>query len=148
MKSLENVFAAALLPLVFALPATPALAVTSYGTSEPVPYVAAFSPATGFSGSPHAGTMRLLISNGMIHGTYSGISVMPDRFNDRIVPVDGTIAPDGYVQLHVDGALSFSGSMDGNGILSGTATYLGRIYEFMAKPGEPGRALESGPTTR
>lgn len=127
---------------IFALAATvsPALAVTSgvEGTG-PAPYVAAFAPAFGLSGVPYAGTMQLVVRDGTITGQYTGISVRPDRFNNRVSPVTGTLASDGHVLLYVGNALSVNGRMDADGTISGTAAYYGRLYDFMAKPGSPGQ---------
>jgi hypothetical protein len=130
--------AAALLTL--GTTALPALAVTSTeGSGLPVPYVAAFAPVFGV-GVPYAGTMRLLVQGGTISGSYTGISVRPDRFDNRIEPVVGTLDDeDGYVQLTIGNALSFTGTMDKDGTIAGTATYGGRLYEFTAEPGSPGR---------
>jgi hypothetical protein len=117
----------------------PALAVTTAGGETFAPYVAAFTPTFGPSGVPYAGTMQLLIHEGTVKGTYTGISVRPDRFDDRIVPVTGTVSTnDGYVQLFIGNSLSFKGTMDADGTISGTATYNGRLYDFMAKPGSLG----------
>jgi hypothetical protein len=119
----------------------PAFATTTVeGTGLPVPYVAAFAPVFGPSAVPHAGTMRLLVQGNTISGSYTGISVRPDRFNDRIEPVVGTLADDGYVQLSIGNALSLRGTMAQDGTIAGTATYDGRLYEFTAEPGSPGRA--------
>jgi hypothetical protein len=123
---------------ITALPAT--ATTTVEGTGLPVPYVAAFAPIFGPSGVPHAGTMRLLVQGSTISGSYTGISVRPDRFNNRIEPVVGTLADDGYVQLSIGNALSFTGTMAQDGTIAGTATYGGRLYEFTAEPGSPGRA--------
>jgi len=119
----------------------PAFATTTVeGTGLPVPYVAAFAPVFGPSAVPHAGTMRLLVQGNTISGSYTGISVRPDRFNNRIEPVVGTLADDGYVQLSIGNALSLRGTMAQDGTIAGTATYDGRLYEFTAEPGSPGRA--------
>jgi len=119
--------------------ATPALAVTNAGGETFAPYVAAFTPTFGNSGVPYAGTMQLLIHDGSVEGTYTGISVRPDRLNDRITPVTGTVnMNDGYVQLLIGNSLSFRGTIDADGTMSGTATYYGRLYDFTAKPGSPG----------
>lgn len=123
-----------------AVTALPALATTTVeGTGLPVPYVAAFAPVFGPSAYPHAGTMRLLVQGSTISGSYTGISVRPDRFNNRIEPVVGTLADDGYVQLSIGNALSFTGTMERDGTIAGTATYAGRLYEFTAEPGSPGK---------
>lgn len=127
---------------ILALVATvmPALAVTSAVEGvAPAPYVAAFTPTFGFAGVPYAGTMQLIVRDGRINGEYTGISARPDRLNDHTSPVIGTLASDGHVQLYVGHALSVNGTMYADGTISGTAAYDGRLYDFMAKPGSPGR---------
>jgi len=120
----------------------PALAVTNTGGHAAAPYVAAFAPVFGVNGFPHTGVMDIAVHDGEISGTYSGTSVGPDYLNDRIVPVSGTISPnDGYVQLFIGGALTLRGTMANDGTISGTATYRGRLYEFVAQPGTAGSRL-------
>lgn len=120
---------------------TPALAVTNAGMQGATQYVAAFAPVFGV-GYPHTGVMQIAVNDGAISGTYSGTSVGPDFLNDRIVPVSGTISSnEGYVQLFIGGALSLRGTMDNDGTISGTATYRGRLYEFLAQPGTPGSRI-------
>ncbi len=119
--------------------ALPALAVTNAGDTTFAPYVAAFTPTFG-SAVPYVGTMKLLLHDGTIAGTYTGISARPDRLNNRIEPVTGSVNQnDGYVQFNVGSALSFNGTMAADGTIAGTATYNGRLYDFMAKPGIPGQ---------
>jgi hypothetical protein len=113
----------------------PALAITNSAGETATAYVAAFAPVIG-SAIPHTGDMALFVHDGTITGTYTGTSVAPDPLNDRIVSVTGTISPsDGHVQLYIGGALSLQGSMNADGSISGTASYLGRLYEFEARPG-------------
>jgi hypothetical protein len=115
--------------------AIPALAVTNGGAGTATPYVAAFAPIFGNSGAPHSGEMRLFVRDGIITGTYTGTSVRPDYFDDRIVPVTGNVSStNGYVTLLIGGMLSLHGTMDGNGTITGTAFDDGRFYEFMAEP--------------
>jgi hypothetical protein len=137
---LSTIYRSLLAAAVFAAAGVaPALAVTTAGGETFAPYVAAFTPTFGPSGVPYAGTMQLLIHEGTVEGTYTGISVRPDRFDDRIVPVTGTVSTnDRYVQLFIGNSLSFRGTMDADGTISGTATYNGRLYDFMAKPGSLG----------
>jgi hypothetical protein len=114
----------------------PALAVTNTGSQAATPYVAAFAPVFGINGFPHTGVMEIAVNGGAISGTYSGTSVRPDYLNDRIVAVSGTISPsDGYVQLFIGDTLTLRGTMANDGTISGTATYRGRLYEFVAHPG-------------
>jgi hypothetical protein len=127
---------------IFALATTvaPAGAVTSAGdVTAPAPYVAAFTPAFGFSRVPYAGTMQLVVRDGAISGQYTGISVRPDRLNDHVSPVTGTLSSDGHVQLYVGNALSVNGTMDADGTIAGTAAYDGHLYDFVAEPGSPGQ---------
>jgi hypothetical protein len=120
--------------------ATPALAVTNTGIAAATSYVAAFAPIFGPSRVPYAGTMRLAIDDGRITGTYVGMSVRPDRLNDHVSPVTGTVnASDGHVQFYVGNALSVMGTLAADGGISGTATYDGRLYDFAAEPGSPAK---------
>jgi len=142
----RSLFAAAFFAI--AASAAPALAVTNQGASS-TPYVAAFAPLFGRSTIPHAGTMQLVVSDGTITGTYRGMSVGPDRLNDRAEPVIGTVSPsDGYMLLNIGNALSFTGTMAADGTISGTATYNGRLYEFTAKPGAPGHPYVGAAASR
>jgi hypothetical protein len=119
--------------------AAPALSATNAGNTVALPYVAAFAPVFGASGVPYAGTMNLVMHDGAISGTYSGISVRPDRLSDSISPVNGTVSSDGAVRFRIGGALSFTGELENDGTISGTADYQGRLYNFVAEPGSPGR---------
>lgn len=126
--------------LVTAGSAMPALAVTNNGMPTATPYVAAFAPIFGPSGVPHSGTMRLIVRDGAISGTYTGTSFAPDLLDNRIVSVSGSVNEnDGYVLLYIGGVLSLRGTMTNDGRISGTATYRGRLYEFVASPGTLGR---------
>jgi hypothetical protein len=83
--------------------------------------------------------MHLSIHGGAIQGTYTGMSVMPDPLNDRIVPVTGTVdKEDGHVQLQIGDAIYFQGTMSADETISGTANYRGNLYEFVAERGSPG----------
>lgn len=140
MKFLKY-FASAVVAFVLLAPTSiaPALAITNAGVQTGTPYVAAFSPIFGISGYPHTGVMQIAVNEGTISGTYSGTSVGPDYLNNRIVPVSGSVSThDGYVQLFIGGALSLRGTMANDGTISGTATYRGRLYEFLAQPGTMG----------
>jgi hypothetical protein len=118
--------------------AAPALAVTNGDETTFSPYLAAFTPEFGPSGVPYVGTMKLVVRDGTIDGTYTRISARPDFLTNRISQVTGTVnRSDGYVQLNVGNALAFTGRMDADGTISGTATYRGSLYEFVAKPGSP-----------
>ena len=134
--------AAATAALCFFAIAAPALAVTNTnGLATETPYVAAFDSAFGPSSVPYAGTMDLIVRNGTLSGTYTGISSRPDPLYGQIAPIIGTIDPDdGHVQFTIGNRLSFQGTMYSDGVISGTASYQGALYDFMAKPGAPGRS--------
>jgi hypothetical protein len=119
--------------------AVPAQAVTNAGDTTYAPYVAAFSPAFGLTAMPYVGAMRLIVHDGTIEGTYTGISARPDSLTNRIEPVIGSVNPsDGYVQMHVGDVLALTGTMAADGTISGTARYNGGLYDFVAKPGSLG----------
>jgi hypothetical protein len=130
---------AAVAGLLFCCSAGAAMATTNTVPAVPTPYVAAFTPAFGLTGMPYAGQMQLTIGSGTVTGTYTGISVRPDPLNDRITPVTGTVSADGHLQFYVGNAMWFTGEVYADGTISGTANYRGRIWDFMAKPGMPGR---------
>jgi hypothetical protein len=131
---------AALLAAAFlAAPAIPALAVTNSNYEPATAYVAAFAPVFGF-GAPHSGTMNLVVHDGAISGTYTGTSAAPDYLDNRVVLVSGSIDEgDGYVMLSIGGGFTLRGTMANDGTISGTATYAGRLYEFVAAPGSASR---------
>jgi hypothetical protein len=115
----------------------PAPVLATVGVAPPVAYVAAFVPAFNTSTVPHTGTMQLTMQNGTVTGTYTGISVVPDRLNDRISNVTGAV--DGKnVLFSIGNQLSFTGTLDSDGTLSGTATMNGRLFTFVAERGVPG----------
>jgi hypothetical protein len=119
--------------------AVPAQAVTTAGETTYAPYVAAFSPAFGPPGVPYVGKMLLILHDGTIAGSYTGISARPDPLSNRIESVTGSInESDGYVQLNVGNALALTGTMAADGTITGTARYNGGLYDFVAKPGSPG----------
>ena len=117
------------------VPSGPALATVA--TSPPVAYVAAFSPTFDSAAVPHTGTMRLTIQNGTLTGTYTGSSVMPDQFNDRIENITGAVSGKN-VLFSIGNQMSFTGTLGSDGTLSGTATMNGRLYNFVAERGVPG----------
>jgi hypothetical protein len=119
---------------VLAAPAAPAFAVTNDGANLSTTYVAAFAPIFGSDGFPRSGTMKLVMRDGTISGTYSGTSVGPDYLNNRLLPVTGSVSRNDYVQLFIGGAGTLRGSIAANGTISGTLTEGGRLYEFMAAP--------------
>jgi hypothetical protein len=136
MKFFLRVAAVVSATVAFAAVSVPALAATNANATVTTPYLAAFAPLFGVNGAPHGGTMQLVFDGQNISGTYTGDSVAPDRFDDRMVAVTGTVDPnDGAVQLQVGQALWFTGTLAADGSMSGTADYDGRLYEFVAKPG-------------
>ncbi|HZZ64526.1 MAG TPA: hypothetical protein VFE17_03440 [Candidatus Baltobacteraceae bacterium] len=104
-----------------------------------VSYVIAYEPTFGNPHLPYTGWMQLTINNGIISGTYRGLSVSPDDpFVDRITPVTGAISGD---NIHFDigvgvSALSFNGRISGNWF-DGTATWRGRLYHLTGEAGRP-----------
>lgn len=121
--------------------ALPAAALATVFNPAPVAYVAAFSPTFAGPSVPHAGTMHLTFQNGTVAGTYSGMSVVPDRFNDRIENITGAV--DGTNLLfNIGGAMSFTGTIAPDGKISGTATMNGRLYTFVAERGAPGEGKQ------
>jgi hypothetical protein len=115
----------------------PAPASATVANAAPVSYVAAFRPTFQSTAIPHTGTMQLTIQNGTLTGTYTGISVMPDRFDNRIVSVTGAVSGN-RVLFSIGNTLSFNGTLDSSGALSGTATMNGILYTFVAERGVPG----------
>ena len=135
MQVFKQVTVACAVALGFASASVPALAVTNANGVQATPYVAAFAPLFGVNAAPHAGSMQLVFDGSNVSGTYTGESAMPDRLDDRLVAVSGTVDPsDGAIQLQVGGALWFTGNLAADGSMSGTANYDGRLYEFVAKP--------------
>jgi hypothetical protein len=115
----------------------PAPALATVGTATPVAYVAAFAPTFQSGAVPHTGTMELTVQNGTVTGTYTGISVMPDRFNGRIQNITGAVSGRN-VLFSIGNAMTFNGTLDPDGTISGTATMNGRLYNFVAERGVPG----------
>lgn len=127
MKRLS--FFAAILALVTA---APAVAIVGQGPVWSATYVAAFEPALGLRGYPYSGIMKLTFNHGVISGTYDSTSVRPDPMFGRIIPVTGTTSK-GSVILHVASLTMLNGTIDREGTIQGTATWQGRLYNFMAK---------------
>lgn len=132
--TIRNAAAAAIVAALALLIAGPALAVSQAPPVPATPYVAAFTPEFGGASLPYAGTMQLKINNGLLTGTYQGISVRPDPFNDHVSMVTGTVS-DGSVMFSIGNSLSFTGQMGRDGTIAGTADYRGQLYDFVAKPG-------------
>jgi hypothetical protein len=108
---------------------------TDFSRAVSTRYVAAFIPAFGVSSMPRAGQMQLRLSDGTVTGTYTGISLRPDPLNGRVSPISGTLSSDGHMQFYVGDAMSFTGEVDADGTISGSADYRGQIWDFIAKPG-------------
>lgn len=126
---------AAALVVAVSIACAPALATVV--NEDPVSYVAAFSPTFAGPSVPHTGTMKLSLQNGTVSGTYTGISVVPDRFNDRIEAVTGAVSGSNLL-FNIGNALSFAGTISPDGTISGTATMNGHLYDFVAEQGVPG----------
>jgi hypothetical protein len=118
----------------------PAPVLATVGTAAPVAYVAAFAPTFNSGAVPHTGTMQLTMQNGTVTGTYTGISVMPDRFNGRIQNITGAVSGKN-VLFSIGSDLTFNGTLDPDGTISGTATMNGRLYNFVAERGVPGGGI-------
>ncbi len=142
VKSYATVLATAL--FLFGGSAAPALAVTNSAGELPTSYVAAFAPIFGASGVPHSGTMRLVVRDGTIYGTYTGTSVAPD-FSMTASSRSAEPSTKTTVTLHlfIGGVLSLQGTMANDGRISGTATISGRLYEFESPA--PGRGIVAAP---
>jgi len=120
--------------LVSAGPLAAPAATTNTG-ERTTPYVAAFDPIYGTSGTPRSGTMTLVVNDGSISGKYTGTSVGPDPLDNHTVPVIGTISQDdGYVQLFIGMEFTLRGTMSADGTIVGTADDDGRLYDFTAAP--------------
>jgi hypothetical protein len=113
----------------------PAPAATTNTGERTTPYVAAFDPIYGTSGTARSGTMTLAVHDGSISGKYTGTSPNPDPLDNHTVPVIGTVSQeDGYVQLYIGTGLTLRGTMSADGTISGTASDDGRLYDFTAAP--------------
>ena len=124
----------ALLAAAFALlTAAPAMAVLNPGAAAwKATYVAAFQPQFGAQGVPYSGIMKLSVNHGIISGTYESTSTRPDPMYGRIINVTGTISQ-GSVILHIASITMLNGTIDHKGTISGTVTWQGRIFNFLAK---------------
>lgn len=131
-------FAIAALASGAAAPKT-ALAVTAPAPSGQVSYVIGYEPAFGNPHIPYLGWLQLTINNGIISGTYKGLSILPDDpFVGRTVPVTGGVSGKS-VQFNIGNGinlLSFNGQISGNWI-EGTATWRGRLYRLTGEVGKP-----------
>jgi hypothetical protein len=122
-----------LLIAVFAvLTAAPALAILGHGPVWTATYVAAFQPQFGHQGVPYSGLMKLKFNHNYISGTYESTSVRPDPMQGRIINVTGTVSK-GNVILHIASLTMLNGTIDTNGVISGTASWQGRLFNFLAK---------------
>ena len=112
--------------------AAPAMAIVGHGPVWTATYVAAFQPTLGTPGVPYSGLMKLKFNHGIISGTYESTSVRPDPMYGRIINVTGT-ASKGTVSLHIASLSMMSGSINTAGTIAGTASWQGRLWNFMAK---------------
>lgn len=122
----------ALTLVLAALTAAPALAVISHGAVWKATYVAAFQPQFGTQGVPYSGLMKLRFDHGIISGTYDSTSVRPDPMYGRIINVTGALSKTSVI-LHIASLTILNGSMDPNGVITGSASWQGRLFNFMAK---------------
>ena len=118
--------------LAIALSTAAALAILGHGPIWTATYVAAFQPTLGSQGVPYSGIMKLKFNHGIISGTYDSTSVRPDPMYGRIINVTGT-ASRGVVSLHIASLSMMSGRIDNNGTISGTASWQGILWNFLAK---------------
>lgn len=115
------------------LTSVPALAVLNPGSAEwKATYVAAFQPQFGTQGVPYSGIMKVSVNHGIISGTYESTSSRPDPMYGRIINITGTISQ-GSVILHIASLTILNGTIDHKGTISGTATWQGRLWNFLAK---------------
>lgn len=102
-----------------------------------VPYVVAYQPSIGGNGAtPYSGKMTLNYDRGIVSGRYTDESIKPGApFAQRPnTSVSGGV--NGHrIHFTIGGSFSFNGTIEGETI-SGSATYRGRIYNFMAKQGK------------
>lgn len=108
------------------------LAVITHAPVWSATYVAAFQPQLGSQGVPYSGIMKLNFNHGIVSGTYESTSVRPDPMYGRIINVTGTLSK-GSMILHIASLTILNGSMAQNGTISGTATWQGRLWNFLAK---------------
>lgn len=102
-----------------------------------VPYVVAYQPSIGGNGgTPYSGKLILNYNHGIVSGRYTDESIKPgapfaQRPNTSVSGgVDGN-----RIHFTIGGSFTFNGTIEGETI-SGSATYRGRIYNFMAKQGK------------
>ncbi|MGR4064148.1 MAG: hypothetical protein ACLQPV_01710 [Vulcanimicrobiaceae bacterium] len=119
--------------------ATPALAISTQSTQPvTVSYVAAFEPQFR-SAFPYSGTMQLTFREGIVSGTYRDMSIRPGGplHNGMNVAVTGGTSG-GNINFSIGSDFRVRGTIAKDGTIEGTATYAGRLYNFLAKVGTPG----------
>lgn len=130
---------AALLLSMWFSSAQPAVAIsTQSSTPVTVNYVAAFEPM--FRGAfPYTGTMELTFRNGIVSGRYRDMSIRPGApfANQITVPISGGVSGQN-IHFSVGQGFRFNGTIAQDGSIDGTATYSGRMYNFIARVGKPG----------
>ncbi len=136
---LSIVVRAALLAAFIAMPfgAMPqANAVQTTGVARNVHYVAAFQPLFG-ANIPFSGRIVLNFNNGIVSGSYSDMSIQPNApFSNRVnVPISGGVDGDN-IHFSIGGTFTFNGKIERDAI-SGSATFRGQIYQFLARQGVP-----------
>jgi hypothetical protein len=118
--------------VAFALSTAPAFAILGHGPIWTATYVAAFQPQFGHQGVPYSGIMKLKFNHNYISGTYESTSIRPDPMYGRIINVTGT-ASKGNIILHIASLTMLNGTINTSGTISGTASWQGRLFEFLAK---------------
>jgi len=124
----------ALLGAALLVPASPARAVVLRGHVWEATYIAAYEPTFGAARVPYAGIMKLKFNHGIISGTYVSESVRPDPLYGRTIAVSGNVSG-GQILLNFSafGGFSIRGTLADDGEISGTATFRGQFYTFLAR---------------
>ncbi len=114
------------------LSTAPGRAILGHGPVWTATYVAVFQPQFGHQGVPYSGIMKLKFDHQYISGMYESTSVRPDPMYGRMINVTGTVSK-GNVILHIASLTMLNGSIDNSGTISGTASWQGRLFNFLAK---------------
>jgi hypothetical protein len=113
------------------------LAVSAFQTGNvTATYVAGFEPQFGRSGVPFTGDMQLTFNHGIVSGWYTDTSIRPDSpFRNRFrESVSGGVNGNGNIHftISVRNPMSFNGTIDQYGSISGSSRQNGRIFAFQA----------------
>ncbi len=138
-RTLCSILRAALVAVFITTPFVsmpPAGAVQTTGVARNVQYVAAFEPLFNAS-IPFSGRIVLNFNNGIVSGSYTDMSIQPNApFTNRVnVPISGGVDGDN-IHFTIGGTFTFNGKIEGDTI-SGSATYRGKVYQFLARQGVP-----------